>query len=58
MTYLRDLIDRLGEALRIKSPRRRESAQQRSSLRATVGVGTASTDNHRGPVYGPVRDPR
>jgi hypothetical protein len=58
MTYLRDLIDRFGEALRIKSPTQREVTRQGSSPRRTLEVGTASTDNHRGPVYGPVQDPR
>jgi hypothetical protein len=58
MTYLKDLIARLGEALRIKSPPQPEATHQGSSLRPRLGVGTASTDNHRGPVYGPVQDPR
>jgi hypothetical protein len=44
MEYLKDLIERLGKALRIKSP-----AQARR--------GSAST-NQLGPGQGPVRDPR
>jgi hypothetical protein len=44
MEYLKGLIERLGKALRIKSP-----AQARE--------GSAST-NQLGPVQGPVRDPR
>jgi hypothetical protein len=44
MEYLKDLIERLGKALRIKSP---PQARQ----------GSAST-NQLGPVHGPVRDPR
>ena len=43
MQYLKDLIERFGKALRIKSPdTTRESA----------------STNHLGPVQGPVRDPR
>jgi hypothetical protein len=44
MQHLKDLIERLGKALRIKSP-----PQTRE--------GSAST-NQLGPVQGPVRDPR
>ena len=44
MDYLKDLIERLGKALRIKSP-------------PEAREGSAST-NHLGPVQGPVRDPR
>ena len=58
MTYLKDLIERLGKALRIKSPPQLETTHQGSSLRPRLGVGTASTDSHLGPVYGPVQDPR
>ena len=43
MEYLKDLIERLGKALRIKSPNK-----TRESL----------STNHLGPVQGPVRDPR
>jgi hypothetical protein len=44
MEYLKDLIERLGKALRIKSP----------SQAPTVSAST----NHLGPVEGPARDPR
>ena len=44
MEYLKDLIDRLGKALGIKSP----------SQAPTVSAST----NHLGPVEGPARDPR
>ena len=44
MTYLKDLIDRLAIALRIKSP-----------PQAQAGPTSA---NNLGPVQGPVQDPR
>ena len=44
MEYLKDLIERLGKALRIKSP----------SQAPTVSAST----NHLGPVEGPAQDPR
>ena len=44
MQYLKDLIERFGKALRIKSP-------------PQARAGSASR-NHLGPVHGPVRDPR
>jgi len=44
MSYLKDLIERLGKALRIKSP-------------PQARAGSAST-NHLGPVQGPAQDPR
>jgi hypothetical protein len=44
MDSLKDLIERLGKALRIKSPPQEPE-------------GSAST-NHLGPVQGPVQDPR
>jgi hypothetical protein len=43
MQYLKDLIERFGKALRIKSP---------NKTRESVPT------NHLGPVHGPVRDPR
>jgi hypothetical protein len=43
MQYLKDLIERFGKALRIKSP---------NTTREPVST------NHLGPVQGPVRDPR
>jgi hypothetical protein len=43
MQYLKDLIERFGKALRIKSP--------------NTTPESVST-NHLGPVQGPVRDPR
>jgi len=43
MQYLKDLIERFGKALRIKSP---------NKTRESVST------NHLGPVQGPVRDPR
>jgi hypothetical protein len=43
MQYLKDLIERFGKALRIKSP---------NKTRESVST------NHLGPVHGPVRDPR
>jgi hypothetical protein len=44
MQYLKDLLDRLGKALGIKSP---------------SGAPTASAStNHFGPVEGPAQDPR
>ena len=44
MKYLKDLIDRLGKALRIKSP--------------APGAGGPTSTNHLGPVQGPVQEPR
>jgi hypothetical protein len=44
MEYLKNLIERLGKALRITSP----------SGEPTASVST----NHLGPVEGPARDPR
>jgi hypothetical protein len=44
MEYLKNLIERLGKALRITSPSQAPTA-------------SAST-NHLGPVEGPARDPR
>jgi hypothetical protein len=43
MQYLKDMIERFGKALRIKSP---------NTTRESVST------NHLGPVQGPVRDPR
>ena len=43
MQYLKDLIERFGKALRIKSP---------NKTRESVST------NYLGPVQGPVRDPR
>jgi len=43
MQYLKDLIERFGKALRIKSPNKTQES-----------VST----NYLGPVQGPVRDPR
>ena len=43
MQYLKDLIERFGKALRIKSPNK-----TRESL----------STNHLGPVQGPLRDPQ
>ena len=43
MQYLKDLIERFGKALRIKSPNKTQES---------------GSTNHLGPVHGPVRDPR
>jgi hypothetical protein len=45
MDYLKDLIERLGKALRIKSP-------------PEARKGSASTNHLGPPVQGPVQDPR
>ena len=44
MEYLKDLIERLGKALRIKSPSKAPTA--------------SASANQLGPVEGPARDPR
>ena len=46
MEYLKDLIERLGKALRIKI--KTAPAQTRAE----------SSTNHLGPVQGPAQDPR
>jgi hypothetical protein len=44
MRYLKDLLDRFGKALGIKSPSREPTA--------------SASMNHLGPVEGPAQDPR